>query len=77
LQIINEANLSKNSTNQNYIDLTKYSLACLSYIYEEDRNAALIIDHYREKIIYLCLERYKTKISKVYSSYGDFASKLS
>jgi hypothetical protein len=76
LQIINEAQMAKNSTNKNYIQLTKYSLACLSYVYEEDRNAALIIDQYREKIIYLCLERYKTKINKAYSSYGEFASRL-
>lgn len=34
LQIINESHLAKNSANKNYIQLTKYSLACLSYIYE-------------------------------------------
>lgn len=47
LQIINEGQLSKNSENKNYIQLTKYSLACLSYVYEEDRNAAILIDHYK------------------------------
>lgn len=77
LQIINEAHMAKNSTNKNYIQLTKYSLSCLSYVYEEDRNAALLIDQYRDKIIYICLERYKVKINKGYSSYGEFASKLS
>lgn len=76
LQIINEAQMSKNSNNKNYIKLTKYSLSCLSYVYEEDRNAAQIIDQYKDKIIYLCLERYKTKVNKGYSSYGEFASKL-
>lgn len=47
LQIINEGQLSKNAVNKNYIQLTKYSLACLSYVYEEDRNAAIMIDHYK------------------------------
>lgn len=70
LQIISESQLTKNNLNKNYIQLTRYSLACLSFVYEEDRNAAIIIDHYREKIIYLCLERYKTKINKAYSSYA-------
>jgi len=70
LQIINEAQMSKNPTNKNYIQLTKFSLACLSYVYEEDRNAATIIDNYKDKIIYLCLERYKVSFSKGYSSYG-------
>jgi hypothetical protein len=55
LQIYNEAQMSKNSTNKNYIKLTKYSLSCLAYVYEEDRQAAQIIDRYREKIIYMCL----------------------
>ena len=47
LQIINEAQMVKNSSNKNYIKLTKYSLSCLSYVYEEDRNAAMVIDHYK------------------------------
>ena len=76
LQIYNEAQMSKNSTNKNYIKLTKYSLSCLAYVYEEDQNAAQIIDRYREKIIYMCLERYKTNFSKGYNSYAEFASKL-
>lgn len=76
LQIINEAQLTKNSTNRNYIQLTKYSLACLAYVYEEDGNAAVVIEHYKEKIIYLCLERYKTRLAKSYASYAEFTSKL-
>lgn len=77
LQIINEAQLAKNSINRNFIKLTKYSLSCLSYVYEEDRNSALVIDQYKDKIIYLCLERYKTKTNKVYSSFAEFSSRLS
>ena len=76
LQIINEAQLSKNSANKKFIKLTRYSLSCLSYVYEEDRNAALIIDHYKDKIIYLCLERYKTKTNNTYSSFAEFSSRL-
>ena len=76
LQIINEAQLSKNSANRNFIKLTRYSLSCLSYVYEEDRNAALIIDHYKDKIIYFCLERYKTKTNKTYPSFTEFSSRL-
>lgn len=34
LQIINEGQMAKNSMNKNYIQLTKYSLACLAYVYE-------------------------------------------
>jgi len=34
LQIINEGQMAKNSLNKNYIQLTKYSLACLAYVYE-------------------------------------------
>ena len=76
LQIINEAQLSKNSANRNFIKLTRYSLSCLSYVYEEDRNAALIIGHYKDKIIYFCLERYKTKTNKTYPSFTEFSSRL-
>lgn len=75
LQIINESTLSSTSQ-KNFVSLTQLSLACLAHVYEEDKNAAVMIDGYKEKILFLCMQRYKVRVAKEYSSYGEFLGKI-
>ncbi len=58
-------------TRHRQMELTKLSLSCLAYVNRQNPQAALLLLLHRNKIIELCLQKFKTSI-RGYQNFIDF-----